>query len=99
MQRVSSQPTVGFPWWPNPLAWPEAALAFYERKLTETPEGSAERATVLIDFARSLWHLRHRNPTATWKGLAGPWKRRSKPCAASAITMNSQELNSPLVRF
>ena len=42
----------------------EAALAFYERKLTEVPEGTAQRATVLIDFARSLWHLRHRDATA-----------------------------------
>ena len=38
---------------PAPALGSEAALAFYERKLTETPKGSAERATVLIDFATS----------------------------------------------
>jgi tetratricopeptide (TPR) repeat protein len=49
---------------PAPALGSEAALTFYERKLSETPEGSAERATMLIDFATSLWHLRHRNPTS-----------------------------------
>jgi tetratricopeptide (TPR) repeat protein len=48
----------------EPALGSEAALAFYERKLAETPEGSAERATLLVDFAESLWDLRHRNPTA-----------------------------------